>query len=99
MTTWLWSPFPFSFFLFSKNIKKYEKYEVKYAIHHKKKTLKSESAYFFPQHSLWVSLTVRASVFVPPGWFAPFRTPHIRHRYYRCYGPLPLTDLIVASSP
>ena len=33
---------------------------------------------FFPQHRLWVSLTVRASVLVSHCWFCSLRTPRIR---------------------
>ena len=51
----------------------------------------------FPQHRLWVSLTVRASVFVPHCWFSSFRTPRIRRGLSLLSGPLPITDLVLPS--
>ena len=53
----------------------------------------------FPQHRLWVSLIVRASVFVPHCWFSSFRTPRIRRGLLLLLsGPLPITDLVLPSS-
>ena len=58
---------------------------------------------FFPPHRLWVSLTVRTSVFVPHCWFSSFRTPRIRRGLLLLLllslsGPLPITDLVLPSS-
>ena len=66
--------------------------QIKYVSHVRRSFL------FFPQHRLWVSLTVRASVFVSHCWFYSFRTPRIRRRLLLylllLFGPLPITDFI-----